>query len=330
MADWGSSSGDSRGRVGTWDDAVERRRRALTWAGIWPDSLPGLGRAAEQFRNWAIADTGPGRLLPWLPVAFGLGIALYFTADREPAWWAGAGLAALCCVIAFIARRRPIAFPMALAFTAVAAGFAVATLKSNQVAHPILARPASNVAVAGFVEVREERERTDRIVVRALSLEGNRLEQKPDRVRVSVKKGTAPPVGAYVTFRARLSPPLEPLRPGGYDFARDLYFQGIGATGFVLGAIKPAEAPSPPGLWLRYAASIQGFRDGLDARIRAALPGDRGSIASALITGKRDAISAPVNDAMYISSLAHVLSISGYHMALVAAWCSSCCGLAWR
>ena len=133
-----------------------------------------------------------------------------------------------------------------------------------------------------------------------------------------MKKGTAPPVGAYVTFRARLSPPLEPLRPGGYDFARDLYFQGIGATGFVLGAIKPAEAPSPPGLWLRYAASIQGLRDGIDARIRAVLPGDQGSIASALITGKRDAISAPVNDAMYISSLAHVLSISGYHMAVVA------------
>ena len=37
-----------------------------------------------------------------------------------------------------------------------------------------------------------------------------------------------------------------------------------------------------------------------------------------LITGKRDAISTPVNDAMYISSLAHVLSISGYHMAVVA------------
>ena len=142
--------------------------------------------------------------------------------------------------------------------TAVAAGFAVATLKTVQIAHPILARPAWNVAVAGFVEVREERERTDRIVVRVLSLEGTRLEQKPERVRVSVKKGTAPPVGAYVTFRARLNPPLEPLRPGGYDFARDLYFQGIGATGFVLGAIKLAEPPSPPGLWLRYAAVDRG------------------------------------------------------------------------
>ncbi len=37
-----------------------------------------------------------------------------------------------------------------------------------------------------------------------------------------------------------------------------------------------------------------------------------------MITGKRDTISPPVNEAMYVSSLAHVLSISGYHMAVVA------------
>jgi len=36
------------------------------------------------------------------------------------------------------------------------------------------------------------------------------------------------------------------------------------------------------------------------------------------LTGRRDAISPPVNDAMFISGLGHVLSISGYHMAVVA------------
>jgi competence protein ComEC len=316
MADWGRGhdQGRSTGRAGTWD-AAERRRRVLAAAARVPD----FGRiAAEHLRNWTVADTGPGHLLPWLPVAFGLGIAIYFTADREPAWWAGFGLFGLCAAISVAARHRPVAFPMMLGCAAIAAGFTVGTFKTIQVAHPVLAKPISIAAVSGFVEVREERERTDRIVVRALSLDARRLDTKPDRIRVSVKKGTAPPVGAYVTFRARLNPPLEPLRPGGYDFARDLYFQGIGATGFVLGAITPAVAPSPPGLWLKYAASVQGIRDAIDSRIRAVLPGDKGSIASALITGKRDAISAPVNDAMYVSSLAHVLSISGYHMALVA------------
>ncbi len=165
--------------------------------------------------------------------------------------------------------------------------------------------------------MREERERTDRIVVRVHKIEG-RLRDAPERVRLSVKKRMAPPVGAFIEVKARLNPPLRPLRPGGYDFSRDLYFQRIGATGFVLGAIKIAEPPAPPGLWLRYATFIEGIRDAIDGRIRAAVPGDAGSIASALITGKRDAISAPVNDAMYISSLAHVLSISGYHMAVVA------------
>ncbi len=43
---------------------------------------------AERLRQWAIAEAIPGRLLPWLPVAFGFGIALYFTAEREPSWWA--------------------------------------------------------------------------------------------------------------------------------------------------------------------------------------------------------------------------------------------------
>src|SRR5262249_24467396 len=131
-------------------------------------------------------------------------------------------------------------------------------------------------------------------------------------------KGTAPAVGSFVEFKARLSPPLEPLRPGGYDFARDMYFQRIGASGFVLGRIRTAEAPHPPGLRLRDATALDGIPGTIHKRIRGVLPGDKGAIASALITGKLDTISTPVNEAMYVSGLAHLLSISGYHMAVVA------------
>src|SRR5258708_3388757 len=69
---------------------------------------------------------------------------------------------------------------------------------------------------------------------------------------------------------------------------------------------------------LLHPITLEAIRDGIDSRIRAAVKGDAGSIASALITGKRDALSAPVFDAMFISGVGHVLSISGYHMALVA------------
>jgi competence protein ComEC len=269
MADWVSSTGRSRGRVIPWGvtwDAAGWRRRAPAWA----DRLSDLGHAAaDRLRHWAATDVGPGRLLPWLPVAFGLGIAIYFSVEREPDWRAAMALAAGCALAAFLARSKPFGFPIALGLAAITAGFAIAALKTERVSHPVLMRPAGNIQVAGFVELREERERSDRIVVRALLLEGARLDQKPDRVRVSVRKGTAPPVGAYVTFQARLNPPLAPLRPGGYDFARDLYFQGIGAVGFALGAVRQIEPPAQPSLWLRYATTISGLRDAIDARIRA-------------------------------------------------------------
>src|SRR5204862_379631 len=82
--------------------------------------------------------------------------------------------------------------------------------------------------------------------------------------------------------------------------------------------IKAADAPGDGGLRLRYSAVMQGLRDAIDARIRNVLEGDKRAIATALLTGRRDAISEPVNDAMFISGLGHVLSISGYHMAVVA------------
>jgi competence protein ComEC len=285
----------------------------------WVPRLPDISRIfAQRVVPWLAAEVAPGRLMPWLPVAFGAGIAIYFAAAREPAWWAPVALAAGLAAGAAAARRRPVAFPAMLALAAIAAGFATATVRTLVAAHPVLAKPLYNVNLSGFVEAREERERTDRIVIKVYSIDAPRLEVQLERVRLSVKKGTAPPVGAYVALKARLSPPLPPLRPGGYDFARDLYFHSIGASGFATSPITIAPPPVPLTASLRFASFIEGIRDTVDARIRAVAKGDAGAIASALLTGKRDALTSQVNDAMYISSLAHVLSISGYHMAVVA------------
>jgi Competence protein/Domain of unknown function (DUF4131) len=113
------------------------------------------------------------------------------------------------------------------------------------------------VSLSGFVEARDIRERTDRFVLRVTQMESPRSQMKLQRVRLSVRNGTAPDVGSFVELKARLQPPLAPLRPGSYDFGRDMFFQGIGASGFVTGAIKTLEAPRSGGLSLRYAATRQ-------------------------------------------------------------------------
>jgi competence protein ComEC len=83
----------------------------------------------------------------------------------------------------------------------------------------------------------------------------------------------------------------------------------------VHGTVKVVTPPVEAGWRLRAVTSV---RHAIDGRIRSVLSGDVGSIASALITGKRDAITPYLYDAMFVSGIGHVLSISGYHMAVVA------------
>jgi competence protein ComEC len=312
MAEPGRAPGRTQGFAGTWPP-----RTAVPAGGFVPAGLGAWPPLVAKLREWIRAEAGAGRLLPWVPIAFGTGIAFYFAADHEPVLAVAAITALGLVAAAFLLRRQKI-FPIAVMIAAVAAGFAIATWKTARVAHGVLARPMYSVSVTGFVETRDIRERTDRFVLRVASMESPRGQTKLERVRLSVRKGTAPAVGSFVELKARLQPPLAPLRPGSYDFGRDMYFAGIGASGFVTGAIKTVDPPDSGGLSLRYAAFMQGLRDAIDARIRTALDGDRRAIATALLTGRRDAISAPVNDAMFISGLGHVLSISGYHMAVVA------------
>ena len=312
MSEQGSTPGGRRGYAGTWPP-----RQAAQVGGYVP-SRPSLWPTlVETLRQWARAEAGAGRLLPWVPVAFGTGIAFYFAADHEPVLPVAAIVAIALCAAAVLLRRQRV-FPAVVLIAAVAAGFATATWKTARIAHGVLARPMFSVALTGFVETRDIRERTDRFVLRVATMESARGQTKLERVRLSVKKGTAPAVGSFVELKARLMPPLTPLRPGSYDFGRDMYFQGIGASGFVMGGIKAKEPPASGGFLLGYAAFMQNLRDAIDVRIRNVLDGDKRAIATALLTGRRDAISEPVNDAMFISGLGHVLSISGYHMAVVA------------
>ena len=319
MADEGTSVGPARtgvrirARAGirAWPVAGAQ----WGWNGVWPE----IGFALPaRVRLWAAAEIGAGRLFPWFAVAFGSGIVLYFAADHEPAWWAALSAAAVAATAVIFLRRRPLALVLALGFFAVALGFAVATIKATLIAHPVLRFPAYSVSVAGFVELRDESQKSDRFVLRLERIEGNRIVDKPQRIRLSVRRGMAPPAGAFVEAKAQLNPPLQPLRPGSYDFARDLYFQRIGASGFVHGAVKVVAPPAEAGWRLRAVTFVESVRDAIDMRIRSVLPGDVGSIASALITGKRDAITPYLYDAMFVSGIGHVLSISGYHMAVVA------------
>lgn len=264
------------------------------------------------------------RWFAWLPVLIGSGIGLYFALPAEPTI-----VLALAPLIAALAWRAAVgrgagATLSRLAIAALLAasfGFALAKVRVEYVRAPVLERQLNAVEVRGWVELIEPRAvRGKRLTIRTTGLGDLPAADRPQRVRVSVPKIPADlQPGAAVRVRATLMPPSAPALPGDYDFARQAWFEGIGAVGYSLSA--PAiddAATAPPPVELRFWAEIERIRQAIGARIAAALPGETGAIATALINGERGGISEETNETFRDSGILHILSISGFHMAVMA------------
>src|SRR5580692_4844459 len=116
MAERGKTPGRAQGIAGTWPPGGRTQAGGFA-AGfdVWP-------RAFDKLREWVRAEAGAGRLLPWVPIAFGTGIAFYFAADREPLLPVTVVTAAMLGVAAFLLRRHKF-FTCAVMVASVAAGF---------------------------------------------------------------------------------------------------------------------------------------------------------------------------------------------------------------
>lgn len=257
-----------------------------------------------------------GRGFPWLAIAFALGILIYFALPAEPMAIALCALAVGLALGAWQLRHRRVGlFRVLLVAAFLATGAATIKLRTDAAAAPRLDRQATGT-LTGFVEAREARRGGFRLTIRVVSFDARGLKAVPRRVTVTVR-GEAPPVGAGVSMLARLRPPSGPVMPGGYDFGLPAYYAGIGGTGFAYGRVTPADLGAPP-LGIRLVMPIEAVREAIRVRIAASLSGDTGRIATALTIGDAGGISEEGEDALRSSGLAHVLSVSGLHMVLVA------------
>ncbi|WP_051356322.1 ComEC/Rec2 family competence protein [Azorhizobium doebereinerae] len=285
-------------------------------APFWPGAL--LGRLRDRILADARAEAASGRLILWLPVLFGCGILIYFGAAQEPSLPAAMGLAGALTLAAFVARTRPVTFALLLGAAAISAGFALATLQTARISHPVLPPPPGPVRLTGFIEQVERRPKADRVLLRVTAAEGRGLSERPALVRLSLGRGTAPPTGTPVSVLARLLPPVEAVVPGGHDFGRAIWFRGIDAVGFGLGRPRIISPPGDPPFSVRLGSLIEDVRRTVGTRIRQSLSGTAADIAVALVVGDRASVAPEVEESMRVSGLTHVLSISGLHMAMVA------------
>ncbi len=137
-------------------------------------------------------------------------------------------------------------------------------------------------------------------------------------MRLTTRKTPDFAAGDYVALTARLWPPPRAVLPGGYDFSRDAYFEGIGAVGTTFGTISVLPPPHDAPWRERFFAAIDRARNRLAVRVDTIIGGDEGAIAAAMVTGKRDFLSNDAKDLIREAGIFHIITISGLQMTLVA------------
>lgn len=254
----------------------------------------------------------------WVPVFMSLGILGYFSMAQEPSGLALGLLLSVMTVVTWCLRRTDYPFRITLTAALLIAGVALAKWQTERAATPLLGS-AGTFQLSGRVADIVPGEQRSRLVLRDVTdLSSDPIALAGVQLSAFNQHITDLQIGDQVWARTRLEPLSGPLIPNGYDFRRIGYFNGLSARGFLLGEAIPeldfsADHAKSAADWLT------GFRKSISERLKDALPGEAGALASALLVGMRSGITDTTEQALRHSGLAHILAISGLHMALVTA-----------
>src|SRR5438270_5621432 len=239
----------------------------------WKARFSAAGEALEK-----LLEAERAQLPPWFVIGFGTGIAAWFALGSGSEWKVFLCIAAACALAGFGVVGGRAGRALGWFALAAAIGCALVWARAGWVAEPRLER-AVIADLSGKVESVDHLAARDkvRLLVRP---EGAAL---PPHVRISIDEDKFPPgiaPDAQIRMRARLAPPPPMALPGTYDFARDAWFNGIGAVGKAIGPVLVARSAAPHGL--------DRVRENLRKLITARLPASAAGIAIALVTGDQN------------------------------------------
>ena len=296
-------------------------------AGQFPGSTAGairrmVRRAAgsAMLSNALAFEWDRGTAFLFMPVLMAGGAFAYFALETEPATVSLFLPLALLAGLAWLLRARLVPLLVVISAFLFVAGMMCAKVETLRAGTRMLGSEISTVITGKVIALEHQASGRVRLTVEVLGTARPELRYAPEKVRVSARSVPAGlQAGSDLSGTVRLFPPSGPLRPDGYDFSFESYFDGIGANGFFLREPQLATAAAEASPSVRFFAWVENARTALAERIRARIGGAEGEIAAALVAGVRAGIPEDVNEALRRTGLAHVLSISGLHMALVAA-----------
>jgi competence protein ComEC len=255
-------------------------------------------------------------LLAW-PVGLGTGVMLYHAPYATPPVWCALVLAVMALLACMVEcwRQRPASLGLMLALASL--GFSGAWWQVEKAYTPLIRETVENAVVQGRVALLEPRERGVRLVLEDVRIVKPDWVPVPRKLRLSTfMELPLVEVGDRVEMRAQLQPLHVPILPGEYDPARSLYLQGIGGTGFITGTVRLIEGPVQENHeWMEW---FERLRTIAGEEMAEVLPPDIAGIGQAMMLGQNSAMKREVYEPVRQAGLAHIIAISGFHMALVA------------
>jgi competence protein ComEC len=245
-----------------------------------------------------------------LALAFALGIALAPRCPPRAAWWTWAGSLAAAFLLALGPRRRWAVIPLLAGTAALGALRATSPpLPADHIAH--LPMPAT-ARVEGTLVAEPIRWAPDRA---RLLVDVERADDLPRSGRLQAAiYGELPDLaeGQRISAVLTLREASGFRNPGVFDYAEYLAREGIGAlaTGRA-DRVAPLEPPDPP--W-----PVRVKRRALEI-MRGALPPTSAALLSGLLLGDRSGLPRDLDDAFRRAGVYHVLAVSGFNVALLAA-----------
>jgi len=268
----------------------------------WPGLAASVATALEQRRLF--------QLLPFAVIC-GLVVAVQASEPPRPLALLAVGLVLVAVMAVTVAAgrgHRPVL--LAAAFWT---GFSLLSVHGALFGTPMLARPAYGTFAAHVDAIVSETQSGKRVVVSAITPVGDTRTVPVRRARIVIDGGPDLAPGDTIRAAIRFYEVPGPVYPGGHDTQFHAYFSGIGAYGNTTGPVQVVEqgGASP-------ARLIDWLRQGIAGRIDAHLSQPAAGIARAVINGDQSAVEDAARDVMATAGLAHVLSISGLHLTLVA------------
>ena len=247
------------------------------------------------------------------PFALVAGLIAYAGVPDEPQAWVLGTVAA--CLVALIAVtwRNPL-LPVAVLVAGVWCGFCLLPIHGALFGTAMLARPAYGAFQMRVDEIVSANAEARRLVVSSLVPAADDRPVPINRARIVVPPEPSLAPGDIIAAELRLAPVPGPLLPGAYDGQFHSYFAGIGAYGTTIGDFALVKT----GPELDAARAIETVRTAIGGRIDAVLDGASAAIGRAMVMGDQSAITDETREVMAAAGLAHIYSISGLHLAIVA------------